>query len=242
MTNTLKKRVKGFFYLLSHPKQVKWLIIRETRYGKRNRNKSDWVKWQKYDAKLHISMMQENVDALSCSVLNSTRIQIFSTIISNLGTGLDILDVGCGEGAISKPVAKMGNHVTCLELPGVANLARRCQVQTVVAGDAEQIPFTSDSFNMILASEVIEHLWNPIDFLNEAHRALKPEGYLIAETPEGEEGLNYDSHKHYFTVERLKQMVGEKFNVCEVKHLEATGRAQTPTIIMLLRKSVPAKK
>jgi ubiquinone/menaquinone biosynthesis C-methylase UbiE len=31
-----------------------------------------------------------------------------------------------------------------------------------VAGDAEQIPFTSDSFNVILASEVIEHLWNPI--------------------------------------------------------------------------------
>ena len=241
MLNTLKKGVKGLIYLLSHPKQVKWIIVREFRYGKRKQSKRGWVEWQKYDAQVHISMMQENTATLSSSVLNSERIQIFSSMVSSLGNGLDVLDVGCGDGVISEPIEKMGNNVTSIELPGIANLARRCGVSSVVTGDAELLAFASDSFDVVLASEVVEHMWNPKDFLDEAHRVLKCEGYLIVETPEGEEGLNYDSHKHFFTVESLKQMLGEKFAVYEIKRLEATGRAQTPTIILLLRKSVSAK-
>ena len=63
-----------------------------------------------------------------------------------------------------------------------------------MAGDAEQLAFASESFDVVIASEVVEHLWQPQSFLNEAHRVLKPYGYLIIETPEGEEELNYDSH------------------------------------------------
>lgn len=237
MLETLKKRIQGVTYLLSHPHQLKWIVIRETQFGQRNRSKQKWVEWQKYDAQLHISMMRENTVTLSSSVLNSARIQIFSNIVSGLGNGLNILDIGCGDGVISEPIVKMGNQVTAIELPGVANLARMCQVPSVLAGDAEKLAFASESFDVVLAVEVVEHMWNPQDFLNEAHRVLKPDGYLIVETPEGEAGLNYDSHRHFFTVERIKQMIGERFTVCETKRLEATGRAQTPTIIMLLRKS-----
>src|SRR4030067_2459793 len=108
MLNTLKKRVQGLPYLLSHPNQVKWLITREARFGQRNRNKRGWVEWQKYDAQLHISMMRENPETLSSSVLNSARIQVFSKMVERLGKGLSILDVGCGDGAISKPLSEMG--------------------------------------------------------------------------------------------------------------------------------------
>jgi ubiquinone/menaquinone biosynthesis C-methylase UbiE len=114
-------------------------------------------------------------------------------------------------------------------------------VPQVVAGDAEQLAFATDSFNVVLASEVVEHLWHPQSFLDEAHRVLKADGYLIVETPEGKAGLNYDSHRNYFTEERLMQMLGTKFVLCEVKRLSATGSAQTPTIILLLRKSASEK-
>src|SRR3990170_396140 len=193
MFNTLKKRVRGLTFLLSHPKQVRWLITREVRFGQRSRSRRGWVEWQKYDAQLHISMMHENAEMLSSSILNSARIEVFSSMVNCLGNGLNVLDVGCGDGAISKPISKMGNDVVSMELPGVANLARFYQVQSVVAGDAEQLAFNSESFNVVLASEVVEHMWNPQDFINEAYRVLKPNGYLIVETPEGEESLNYDS-------------------------------------------------
>lgn len=237
MSKTLKRQVQGWLYLLSHPSQLKWIVMRETHYGLRHRSKRKWVEWQKYDAQMHIFMMRTHSAALRESALNVARIQIFSEMISHIGNGLEILDVGCGDGVISAPILKMGNYVTSVELPTIATVARKCGVPSVVAGDAEELAFSSDSFDVVLASEVIEHLWKPQNFLDEAHRVLRRDGYLIIETPEGKESLHYDSHKHYFTVERLKHLLGARFALCEVKRLEPTGTAQTPTIILLLRKS-----
>lgn len=237
MSKAFTRQVQGIKYLLTHPYQLKWVINREIYFGQRKKSKKKWVEWQKYDANMHIMMMQEHAATLSVNALNASRIQIFINMVNNVGNDLKILDVGCGDGVISEPIMKMGNYVAALELPTIATLAKKCKVSTVMAGDAEQLAFASESFDLVIASEVVEHLWQPLSFLNEAHRVLKPSGYLIIETPEGEEGLNYDSHKHYFTVERLEHMLSTKFIISEVKRLEATGSAQTPTIILLLRKS-----
>ena len=59
-------------------------------------------------------------------------------------------------------------------------------------------------------------------------------------TPEGKAGLRYDSHKHYFTVEILKQIFGARFTVIDVKRLTAVG-TPTPTIIALFRKLAVTK-
>jgi 2-polyprenyl-3-methyl-5-hydroxy-6-metoxy-1,4-benzoquinol methylase len=237
MLKPLRKRIQGVTYLLSHPHQLRWIIIRETRFGQRNRSKQKWVEWQKYDANMHIAMMKAHTDIMRENELNTTRTQIFTEMISHIGTDLSVLDVGCGDGILGAPIQKMGNQVTSVELPVVATLAQKCSVPGVVAGDAEQLAFASNSFNVVIASEVVEHLWKPQSFMDEAHRVLKAGGFLIVETPEGKEGLQYDSHKHYFTVERLEQMLSDRFVLCEVKRLRATGSAQTPTIIVLLRKS-----
>lgn len=237
MSKTIVRQVQGIKYLLTHPYQLKWVITREIYFGQRKKSKKKWVEWQKYDANRHIMMMQEHAAALGVNTLNATRIQIFINMVNSVGNDLKILDVGCGDGVISEPIMKMGNYVAALELPTVATLAKKCKVSTVMAGDAEQLAFASESFDLVIASEVVEHLWQPKSFLNEAYRVLKPAGYLIIETPEGEEGLNYDSHKHYFTVEQLEHMLSTKFILSEVKRLEATGSAQTPTIILLLHKS-----
>lgn len=237
MLEMLKKRVQGLPYLLSHPRQLKRLIVRETRYRQRYRNKRQWVEWQKYGCSRHICMIQANPVALSTSSLNSARIQIFSDVVSRLGNGLKVLDVGCGDGVISEPIWKMGNYVISVELPKIATIAHRCGVPLVVAGDAEHLTFASNSFDVVIASEVVEHLWNPHNFFDEAYRVLRADGHLIIETPEGRGSLLYDDHKNYFTVERLKQMLGTRFTLCEVERLKATGCAQTPTIILLLRKS-----
>ncbi|MBA7669635.1 hypothetical protein ES703_77767 [subsurface metagenome] len=86
----------------------------------------------------------------------------------------------------------------------------------------------------------MEHLWNPHSFFDEAYRVLKADGHLIMSTPAGIEGLRYDSHKHYFTVEILKQLLGARFTVIEVKRLTDVG-TPTPTLIILFHKSVLPK-
>jgi len=237
MLKAFSRQIQGIKYLLTHPHQLKWVITREIYFGQRKNSKKKWVEWQKYDAKMHIMMMQAHTETLSVNTLNATRIQIFIDMVNTIGKDLKILDVGCGDGVISEPIMKMGNYVASVELPTVATLAKKCNVSSVMAGDAEELAFASESFDLVIASEVVEHLWQPQSFLDEAYRVLKVGGYMIIETPEGEEGLNYDSHRHYFTVERLKHMLSTRFTLSEVKRLEATGSAQTPTIILLLRKS-----
>ena len=237
MLKALKKQVQGITYLLTHPRQMKWIIIRETYYGDRKRSKQKWVEWQKYDAQIHIAMMQAHLDVMSENELNMARIKIFTDMIKQIGKNLDVLDVGCGDGVLTEPVWKMGNQVTSMELPEIAKLTQKCRVPTIVAGDAEQLAFASESFDVVLASEMVEHLWQPQSFLDEAYRVLRVDGVLIVETPEGKEGLQYDSHRHFFTVERLTEMLSGKFVLLDVKRLKATGSAQTPTIILLLRKA-----
>lgn len=236
MLRAFTRQVQGIKYLLSHPHQLKWVITREIYFGQRKNSKRKWVEWQKYDANMHIMMMQAHAETLSVNTLNVDRIKIFTDMVSGIGSGLQILDVGCGDGVISEPLMNMGNYVAAIELPTVATLAHKCKVSSVMAGDAETLAFAKESFDLVIASEVVEHLWEPESFLNEAHRVLKPHGYLIIETPEGEAGLNYDSHRNFFTVERLKDMFSPKFALLEVKRLDATGSAQTPTIIVLMRK------
>jgi len=237
MFRALTKQVSGIKYLLSHPHQLKWVIIREIHFGQRKKNKRKWVEWQKYDANMHIMMMQTHAETLSVNTLNVDRIKIFVEMVNAIGVGLKILDVGCGDGVISEPIMKSGNYIAALELPTVINSAVKRKVSSVMAGDAETLPFANETFDFVIASEVLEHLWSPESFINEAYRTLKPSGYLVIETPEGTAGLNYDSHMNYYTIERVQNITNQRFTLIDIKRLAATGSAQTPTIIALLKKA-----
>jgi len=234
----LKRQVLGFTYLLSHPHRIKRIIIRETRHGQRFQSKRSWLEWQEYDQ--YIAEVVHSSAEAQVRPLSVARIQIISDMVSRLGSGLRVLDVGCGNGIISEHIWKMGNYVTCLDLPTITSLAHRRRVLLVVTGDAEQLAFASNSFDVVVASEVIEHLLNPHSLLEEAHRVLRANGHLIIATPDGREGLRWDSHIKFFTVESLKQMLGARFTLCEVERIKPKG-APTPMIILLLRKSMILK-
>ena len=233
---TLRKQILGVIYLFSHPAQLRRIVIRETRYGRRYQSKQVWLEWQKYDQYI-AHVLHSSAEAQS-RPLNVERIQTISDMVGGLGTGLSVLDVGCGPGVISEYIWKMGNDVTCADLPTITSLAHRHRVLLVVAADAEQMAFAPDSFDVIIATEILEHLWNPHGFLDEAYRVLKTPGHLIVEVPEGKEGLRWDAHIQYFTLEGLKQMVGPSFTVSEVKRLKPVTGVPTPTIILLLSKTV----
>ncbi len=237
MFRAIGRQVSGIKYLLTHPHQLRWVITREIHFGQRKKSKRKWVEWQKYDANMHIMMMQEHAELLSVNTLNVDRIKIFNDMVNSIGKDLRILDVGCGDGVISEPLIKMGHFVAAVDLPTVATSAHKCKVSSVMAGDAETLAFANGTFDLVIASEVLEHLWAPESFIEEAFRTLKPRGYLIIETPEGMAGLNYDSHMNFYTVEKLEKMLAPRFTVKRVERLAATGSAQTPTIIVFLEKA-----
>lgn len=190
---------------------------------------------QKYDT--YAAASQHSTAVAYARPLNVARINMFTGMISGVGKGLAVLDVGCGDGLLSEPISKMGNNVTSIDLPTITKVAHKRHVSSVVAGDAEKLAFADNSFDLVLASEVVEHLWNPQSFLAEAYRVLKTKGYLIVETPEGKEGLRYDAHKHYFTEEILQRMLGSKFSTCKVERFSPLLGAPTSTIIVLFSKN-----
>jgi 2-polyprenyl-3-methyl-5-hydroxy-6-metoxy-1,4-benzoquinol methylase len=240
MLKLIRHKVHGFAYLLSNPSQLKHIILRETRYRFRNKSKRMWLEWQKYDSERAYDALVAVLHDTRTRPFNQERIKIISDMVDHLGKGLNILDVGAGDGIIGEHISKMGNNVVAVDLPTVAIQAHRCQGLLAVAGDAERLSFASNIFDVVFASEIIEHLWNPHSFVAEAYRVLKTDGHLIISTPEGIEGLRYDAHKYYFTVETLKQMLSAKFDLCEVKRLKPAYTA-TPTIIVIFRKSAMPK-
>ena len=229
--------LSGIKYLLTHPHQLMWVVRREIRFGQRKKSKRQWVEWQKYDANMHIMMMAEHAEILSVNTLNVDRIKIFNNMVDGIGRNLRILDVGCGDGVISEPLIKADHYVTAVDLPTVATATNKSKVSALMVGDAETLAFLDATFDLVIASEVLEHLWAPENFVNEAYRTLKPHGSLIIETPEGIAGLNYDSHMNYYTVEKIEKMLTPRFRVKRVERLAATGSAQTPTIIAFLEKA-----
>jgi 2-polyprenyl-3-methyl-5-hydroxy-6-metoxy-1,4-benzoquinol methylase len=237
MIRALTRQISGIKYLLSHPHQLKWVVTREIYFGQRKQSKRRWVEWQKYDANMHIMMMAAHPEAMSVNTLNLDRLKIFEGMVDSVKNNLKILDVGCGDGVISEPLIKMGHFVAAVDLPTVATFEHKCKVSSILAGDAETLAFADATFDLVIASEVLEHLWAPESFIDETYRTLKPHGSLIIETPEGMAGLNYDSHMNFYTVEKLQKMLSQRFTMEKVERLAATGSAQTPTIIVLFKKA-----
>jgi 2-polyprenyl-3-methyl-5-hydroxy-6-metoxy-1,4-benzoquinol methylase len=101
---------------------------------------------------------------------------------------LGALDLGCGNGYIASRLHAIGYRVTGVDLsPDGITLARQAypDIRFEVASiydDVAQILGETD-FDLVVSSEVIEHLYFPRKLLQNAYRILRPGGSLIVTTP-----------------------------------------------------------
>jgi len=83
-------------------------------------------------------------------------------------------------------------------------------------GNVEKTPFKSKTFDVICALEILEHLSNPMDFLLECQRILKPDGCLIISTPNKNNSLITTTfnpfHEHEYFISEFKQFLKPFFN------------------------------
>jgi 2-polyprenyl-3-methyl-5-hydroxy-6-metoxy-1,4-benzoquinol methylase len=114
---------------------------------------------------------------------------ITSQIKRNVAEGSAILDVGCGNGIISRAIGAAGFNVTGIDVSEqtIAQAKSHNKLSNVnfkvVAAD-ELIP-QPETFDAIICSEVIEHLSNPEKLLNILNVSLKKDGILIVTVPNG---------------------------------------------------------
>jgi SAM-dependent methyltransferase len=93
-----------------------------------------------------------------------------------------ILEIGVGEGIVTRRVVERFPEAAMigLDLPD-DQLAGQWEGLTCLFGDATSLPFPDDTFDLVLAIEVFEHLPDPPAALRELHRVCT--GSLIASVP-----------------------------------------------------------
>lgn len=106
-------------------------------------------------------------------------------IVDYLKPGARILDIGCGDMYLS-------TQLPDYDWVGV-DIAPNQSNDKAIKHDlmTTPYPFEAHSFDAVVCSEVLEHLWDPRVVQREVKRLLKPDGYYFMSTP------NYDYIDHY---------------------------------------------
>lgn len=131
-----------------------------------------------------------------------------------------LLDIGCGAGTVLEAARRAGWEAEGVEVsrPAVEHL--RAAGFSVFHGELAEARYPSDHFDVIVASEVLEHLPDPLVLLREAARVLRPGGLLWATTPHSRGasaralGIGWSTvcppeHLHLFSRRGLKKLLGE---------------------------------
>lgn len=121
---------------------------------------------------------------------------------------LTILDYGCGTGDyITFPLAVAGHEVLGIDIhePSIREAQRKYTLPNLSfrAGEIQDFRDEDLSFDLIVCSEVLEHLHNPSDFLAGLSPLIRPGGGLIVTTPNG-----YGSFEMLTRLERALSRIG----------------------------------
>ncbi|MFH1804404.1 MAG: bifunctional 2-polyprenyl-6-hydroxyphenol methylase/3-demethylubiquinol 3-O-methyltransferase UbiG [Pseudomonadota bacterium] len=106
----------------------------------------------------------------------------------NILTGLDIVDIGCGAGLLSEPMARLGANMTSLDAAeNNINVARIHAQQAGLTidyrhGTPEMLVDEGKQFDVVLNMEVIEHVDDPAFFMQACAALLKPGGMMFIAT------------------------------------------------------------
>ncbi len=131
-------------------------------------------------------------------MLNPTRLDYVATqIAAQFGRDrraplpfqrLRILDIGCGGGLMSEPMARLGATVTGADAaPGnIAVAALHAEEQGLTIDyrneTAEALAAQGREFDVVMALEIVEHVADPQAFIQTCHDLLRPGGMLIGST------------------------------------------------------------
>jgi len=147
--------------------------------------------------------------------------------INRYGQGAAALDLGCGTGLISRHLKN--NLIVSLDINQWAVAKARSHstnmVQCVV-GDAEHLPLACDIFDVVVCTDVLEHLLRPDKALEQIFRVMKPGAILIGEVPSKHLVWKYRTYltstcpisepfHHNYSISELKLMLSD-FKIIKV--------------------------
>jgi ubiquinone/menaquinone biosynthesis C-methylase UbiE len=114
-------------------------------------------------------------------------------VLPKLRSGLRTLDCGCGPGTITFGLARlvspaevigMDRETSQVEIARASAAAQAISNVRFESGSVYELPFSDDSFDVVFAHAVFEHLNEPLHALTEIWRVLRPEGLIALRSPD----------------------------------------------------------
>ena len=162
-------------------------------------------------------------------------------LINSLSGRIRVLDIGCGDGIyeaiLDKEIRKKcdfyGIDISNKQMQRAKIYLKEAKVLDL---NTKKIPYTNNYFDIVIASEILEHLFYPEKILQEAQRVLKKRGYLIITIPNSASLqlrltifltgysplLNYpqnQEHIRYFAACDIRKMINRSLEVIKVQGL-----------------------
>jgi methionine biosynthesis protein MetW len=149
-------------------------------------------------------------------------------VVQLVGSGHDVLDVGCADGDVGRLLQETGNRVSGLDRDAEAAEKARADLERVVVADLDTSSlldhFEAASFDVVVLADVLEHLREPERALREATVLLREGGRLVLSVPNVAHGalrlallqgrwtytaagLLDRTHLHFFTRTSLLQLL-----------------------------------
>ena len=122
--------------------------------------------------------------AFADRMVSRAAIDYADFLLPHLTEATHVLDIGCGDGALTAGLSAFCGRVTAVDVAadefrqGAATL--ELPDLTFVQADAQQLPFPDGTFDAVLAHSVLESGVEPARVLEQASRVLRPGGWLAA--------------------------------------------------------------
>ncbi|MBN8657024.1 MAG: class I SAM-dependent methyltransferase [Anaerolineae bacterium] len=139
------------------------------------------------------------------------------------------LDIGCGPGYFLTAAQKLGFDVYGLDPSDyIVAQAQKTWGDKVQLGLIESANYAPESFDLVVAFDTFEHIYDPKKFLSAIHKVLKPGGVLAITTPDptstlskisGKNWVSYKLPEHvfYWSPETIRKVLSDEYEVLEVR-------------------------
>lgn len=117
--------------------------------------------------------------------------------------GADVLEIGCQNGAWLVSLAQSGARPTGIDVVASSIEAATCRASCwgvevdARVGDACNLEFESESFDIVATSDVIEHVPDKEAMVRECMRVLRPQGLLMISAPQRFSVKHFRADPHY---------------------------------------------
>jgi len=192
-----------------------------------------------------MTFVQDTRDLIASRMITTKDTGRFAWLRKNTGTAAgggaasakSILDVGCFDGEMFKDhppamymgVDSFGGRKTNRILPEqIESVKHAMRGRRFVISDAGFLPFKDNTFDAVVCAEVLEHIWAPVQALQEAVRAAKNGGIILITVPDE---FNWTAeltpfahygHMHFFNdytiVSLIREAVGSRVQIEEFIH------------------------